>query len=127
MRRRGDRVKIISGKYAGHTGTVESNVYQRTVDYPDEWANGHYVMLDTEELVTVRWEQVEAEVNETLGRDTTRMAISLLSLTAHRRWPNECKPELWRCLSGLVISALAEGRHPSVADGWRSCAEGCGA
>ena len=40
MRRRGDRVKIISGKYAGHTGTVENNVYQRTVDYRDELFNG---------------------------------------------------------------------------------------
>ncbi|MDA1129499.1 MAG: KOW motif-containing protein, partial [Chloroflexi bacterium] len=58
MRRRGDRVKIITGKYAGNTGTVESNVYQRTVDYPDESANGYHVMLDTEELVTVRWGQV---------------------------------------------------------------------
>lgn len=26
MRDRGDRVKIMSGKYTGHTGTVESNV-----------------------------------------------------------------------------------------------------
>ena len=55
----GDRVRITTGKYAGHHGTVEANVYQRTVDYRDEWANGHHVMLDTEELVTVRWEQVE--------------------------------------------------------------------
>jgi len=39
---------------------VESNVNQRTVDFPDEWHNGHHVMLDTEELVTVRWEQVES-------------------------------------------------------------------
>ena len=30
--------------------------YQRTVDFPDEW---HHIMLDNEELVTVRWEQVE--------------------------------------------------------------------
>ena len=59
MRRRGDRVRNTSGKHAGHTGTIESNVHQRTVDYPDEWANGHHVMLDTEVLVTVRWEQVE--------------------------------------------------------------------
>ena len=57
---RGDRVRITGGKYAGQTGTVESNVYQRTVDYPDEWFNGHHVMLDTEVLVTVRWEQVAA-------------------------------------------------------------------
>jgi hypothetical protein len=54
MRRRGDRVKITSGKYAGRTGTVEANVYQKTIDYPDEWANGHHVLLDTEELVTAR-------------------------------------------------------------------------
>ena len=58
MRRRGDRVTITSGKYAGNTGTVESNVFQRTVDYPDEWANGLHIMLDTGELVTVRHDQV---------------------------------------------------------------------
>ena len=40
MRRRSDRVTITTGKYAGHTGTVESNVHQRTVDYPEESANG---------------------------------------------------------------------------------------
>ena len=60
MRRRGERVTIISGKYAGHSGTVESNVHQRTVDFPGELANGFHVMLDTEELVTVRWDQVAA-------------------------------------------------------------------
>ena len=59
IRKRGDRVKITSGKYAGQSGTVESNVYQRTVDYPDEFHNGFQIMLDTGELVTVRWEQVE--------------------------------------------------------------------
>ena len=60
MRRRGDRVIITSGKYAGRTGTIESNVFQRTVDYPDEYHNGHHVVLDTEVLVTVRWQQVES-------------------------------------------------------------------
>ncbi len=49
-----------TGKFAGHQGTVESNVYQRTVDYPDEWANGFHVMLDTGVLVTVRCDQVES-------------------------------------------------------------------
>jgi len=34
-------------------------VYQRTVDHPDEWANGFHAMFDTEELVTVRCDQVE--------------------------------------------------------------------
>jgi len=59
MRKRGDRVKITSGKYAGHSGSVESNVHQRTVDYPDDLANGFHIMLDSGVLVTVRWDQVE--------------------------------------------------------------------
>ena len=60
MRRRGDRVIITSGTFEGHRGTVEANVHQRTADYPDELNNGFHVMLDSEELMTVRWEQVEA-------------------------------------------------------------------
>ncbi len=55
-------MRITTGKYAGQSGTVESNVYQRTVDYPDEWDNGFHVMLDSGVLVTVRWEQVETIV-----------------------------------------------------------------
>jgi hypothetical protein len=38
MRRRGDRVMITSGKYAGWTGTIEANVYQKVADYPNQWA-----------------------------------------------------------------------------------------
>jgi len=60
MRRRGHRVTITSGKYAGYCGTVEANVFQKTVDFPDEWSNGYHVMLDSEEIVTVRWDQVES-------------------------------------------------------------------
>jgi len=40
MRRRGDRVRITTGKYAGHLGNVESNVHQRTVDYPGRAETG---------------------------------------------------------------------------------------
>ena len=47
---------ITTGKYAGRTGTVDSNVFQRTVDYPSELSEGFHVMLDSGELVTVRWE-----------------------------------------------------------------------
>ncbi len=54
-------MKITRRKYAGHTGMAESNVYQRTVDYPGEWAKGHHVMLDSEELVTMRLDRVESE------------------------------------------------------------------
>ena len=59
MKRRWDRVIIVTGKYAGHRGTIESNVYQSTVDYPGRYANGFHVMLDEGLLVTVRWYQAE--------------------------------------------------------------------
>ena len=51
---------ITTGKYAGHTGTIGSNVFHRSADYPDDLYNGYHVMLTAEELVTVRWEQVAA-------------------------------------------------------------------
>ena len=54
----GDLVEITIGQYAGRTGTVESNVFQRIVDNADEWANCYQVFLDSGELVTVRWDQV---------------------------------------------------------------------
>jgi hypothetical protein len=58
IRRRGDQVKIATcGKYTGHQGTIDANVYQRTVDYRDEWANGYHVMLESAKVVTVRWDQ----------------------------------------------------------------------
>ena len=50
----GARAIITSGTYKGHRGTVEANVYQKTVDYPEEWSNGYHVMLDSEELVWKR-------------------------------------------------------------------------
>ena len=31
----------------------------KTGDYAGEWPNGYHVMLDSDELVTVLWEQVE--------------------------------------------------------------------
>ena len=37
---------------------MESNLYQRTADFPDELANGYHIMLDTEVVVTVRCSQV---------------------------------------------------------------------
>ena len=56
---RGTQVRITSGRYAGRSGTVEANVYQRTVDYPDEYAQGFQITLDDETWVTVRWDQVD--------------------------------------------------------------------
>ena len=59
MRRRGDRVRVTRGKLVGRAGIVGSNVFQKTVDYPNDLSNGFQVLLDTGDLVTVRWDQVE--------------------------------------------------------------------
>ena len=58
-----DSVAVAIFRSAGHRGTIEANAFQRTVDYPDDWANGYHVMLDTEKLVTVRWDQVQGIVH----------------------------------------------------------------
>jgi hypothetical protein len=41
MRRRGDRVILTTGKYAGHFGAVKADIYLMTVDYPGEWVSHH--------------------------------------------------------------------------------------
>ncbi len=58
MRKRGDRVLITTGKYRGHQGVIESNVFQKTVDYPNDLSKGFQVMLDTGEVATVQWDQI---------------------------------------------------------------------
>ena len=58
--KRGDAVTIVSGRYKGSTGAIDSAVFQRTVDYPDEFAAGYHVILDTGPVITVRWDQVKA-------------------------------------------------------------------
>jgi hypothetical protein len=60
MRKRGERVLITTGKYTGHRGVIEANVFQITEDHPGELANGYHVMLDTDDLVTIRQDQVES-------------------------------------------------------------------
>ena len=37
---------------------VDSAVFQRTVDYPDERSAGYHVIPDIGAVVTVRWDQV---------------------------------------------------------------------
>ena len=58
--KRGDRVVITTGSYQGCIGTVDSAVFQRTVDHPDEHAPGYHVVLDAGAVVTVRWDQVRS-------------------------------------------------------------------
>ena len=56
--RRGDRVKIKGGLYDGTVGTVDSVVFQRTEDQPNEFHHGYHVILDSGRVVTVREVQV---------------------------------------------------------------------
>ena len=56
--KRGDPVVIVSGRYKGHQGVVDSAVFQRTIDYPDEIAPGYHVVLEDGAVVTVRWSQL---------------------------------------------------------------------
>jgi len=58
--KRGDRVTIIWGRFKGATAAVVSAVFQRTGDYPDEFAPGYHVVLNSGRVVTVRVEQVVA-------------------------------------------------------------------
>ena len=57
---RGDRVRIISGKHKDATGTIDSRVFQRSADLPDEYTPCYHVVLDSELVVTVNVKQVEA-------------------------------------------------------------------
>ena len=56
--KRGDAVTITSGRYSECAGVVDSAVFQRTVDRPDEYSAGYHVILDSGPLVTVRWDQL---------------------------------------------------------------------
>ena len=56
--KRGDAVQILWGRYARLEGIIDSAVFQKTVDYPDEYAAGYHVLLEDERVATVRWDQV---------------------------------------------------------------------
>jgi ribosomal protein L24 len=58
--KRGDPVVIITGNREGRQGVVDSAVFQRSVDYPDEFSPGYHVVLDDGTVATVRWDQVQA-------------------------------------------------------------------
>ena len=53
-------VTITTGSYQKRTGVIDSAVFQRTMDYPDEYAPGYHVVQDNGQVVTVRWDQVRS-------------------------------------------------------------------
>ena len=57
--KRGDHVVIVSGQWAGVLGVVDSAVFQRTIDHPEDVSPGYHVVLPDNAVVTVRWDQVK--------------------------------------------------------------------
>jgi len=51
-------VRILRGHYASAVGAVDGAVFQKTVDFPEEYAAGYRVVLEDERVVTARWDQV---------------------------------------------------------------------
>ncbi len=61
--KRGDRVIIVSGQRSGVLGVVDSAVFQRTIDHPEDVSPGYHVVLPDNAVVTVRWDQVKIAGN----------------------------------------------------------------
>ena len=57
--KRGDRVVIVSGQRSGMMGVVDSAVFQRTIDHPEDVSPGYHVVLADDAVVTVRWDQAK--------------------------------------------------------------------
>ena len=55
----GDRVQIISGKHKGATGTGRANVFQRSVNLPNDHTPCHHLLLDNHLVITINVNQVE--------------------------------------------------------------------
>ena len=96
----------------GHGVVDPPNI--KTVDDHDEWANGFHVMLDTEELLTVRWDQVRARGRETyrpLGPQKRKIKSGLmdgefgLTVSTATKKINHMKLFNWKRL-GLGIAAV---------------------
>ena len=56
--KRSDPVCIRWGRYADDVGFIDSAVFQKTVDNPDEYDAGYHVVLGDEKVVIARWDQV---------------------------------------------------------------------
>ncbi len=50
---------IISCKHKGANGTMDANVFQRSVNLPNDHTPCHHVLLDSDLVVTVNVNQVE--------------------------------------------------------------------
>ena len=58
---RGTKVRITNGRYAKKAGIIDSNVYAATVDFPGEVSMGYGLILEDDEWVMVRPNQVRTK------------------------------------------------------------------
>ena len=58
---RGTKVRITNGGYAKKAGIIDSNAYAGMVDFPGEVSMGHGVILEDDEWVMVRPNQVRTK------------------------------------------------------------------
>ena len=58
---RGTKVRITNGRYAKKAGIIDSNVYATMVDFPGEVSMGYGVILEDDEWVMVRPNQVRTK------------------------------------------------------------------
>ena len=78
---RGDRVQIISGKHKGATGTVDANVFQRSVDFPKDHLPCHHVLLDNHLVITIK-EHLFMKCNSVV---MLKVICSILNIMMHQR------------------------------------------
>lgn len=57
---RGDRVLVLGGPRDGNTGTVERFVAELTTNGDNLTEHGYRVVLDDGQMVSVKWDEVEA-------------------------------------------------------------------
>ena len=58
---RGTKVRITNGRYAKQPGIIDSNVYGAMVDFPGDMSIGYGVILEDDEWVMVRPNQVRTK------------------------------------------------------------------
>ena len=66
---RGTSVRIISGRYTRRISVIDSSIYGESFDFPGIAAMSYGVVLDDDEWIVVRQDQVGTRFRKSLDRD----------------------------------------------------------
>ena len=69
---------VVSGSHKGAEVTVESLVFQQSVDYPKELAAGYHVVLNNGRAVAVRWDQVRGALSRAQPMHCSQSLLGIL-------------------------------------------------